>query len=215
MERLFSRIATAKTKRPLCGRFVLVRSHRRQACVPSIPCHSALPLGSVNANLQTISMDNPSRPYTRRLLLGRECLASLTLPPVKARWGRDGGLGGKGATERRPAGPCLLGDKGALRASTAEQPAPALAEGALPPKQATNSVNRPLYIFRLKRCAVQTIRSGASRKKHDLFPLVSAGRRYVAVSCFAFFQRQTRYPPFRDRLRRRMSPAACLHFYGG
>ena len=34
---------------------------------------------------------------------------SLTLPPVKARWGRDGGLGGKGATKRRPAGPCPLG----------------------------------------------------------------------------------------------------------
>ena len=47
--------------------------------------------------------------------------------PIKARWGKDGGLGGKGNTSRASRGV------------------------SLPPKQLTNSVNRPWSIFSLKR----------------------------------------------------------------
>ena len=73
-------------------------------------------------------------PYTRRLLLGRECLVSLTLPPVKARWGREtrSRAGGDRKAARRAV---PVGDAGALRASTAERGV------SLPPKQAANSVH--------------------------------------------------------------------------
>ena len=62
---------------------------------------------------------------TPRVLGEWVCLVFLTLPLVKARWGRDRGLGGEGEplprwrrSNGRPGGPCPLGDEGALRTST-------------------------------------------------------------------------------------------------
>ena len=68
---------------------------------------------------------------------------SLMLSPVMARGGRGGALGGMGATERRPAGPCPLGDAGVLQVPTAER-------GAFP-KQAANSIDRLSGVCHWKR----------------------------------------------------------------
>ena len=105
--------------------------------------------------LQIISIDNQNRLYAHHLLLGRECLVSLTLFPGKSALGKGWGAWGEGSRERlfslrcEKAGPSRaggdrkaarravpVGDAGALRASTAERGVP------LPPKQTANGVNR-------------------------------------------------------------------------
>ena len=76
--------------------------------------------GVGNANFTIISKDKMGKPFVPSVF-GEGASRVPDASPGKSALGKGWGLGGKGATERRPAEPCLLGDKGALRASTAEQ----------------------------------------------------------------------------------------------
>ena len=71
----------------------------RQALPPHVlPFSTAKRTGHINSNFTKTSKTKTKKRYRLRLSLGAGLPRVPDSSPVKARWGRDGGLGGKGNT---------------------------------------------------------------------------------------------------------------------